>query len=260
MVTDPVLGDAGSAYAVGRGPLSARLQYRHLHSPAGREHVPREPDVVLLSHDQHGDNLDEGGRHLLARARIVLTTASGAARLRRRGIPQARGLLPGEAMDIDGLRITATPARHGPPFTTWLTGEVIGFVIEGAALSHGPIYITGDTRLTRSVLDAAAAKGRFSTIFAHAGAASILGLRFSMNGRDLRLLNERLRPRQLIPIHFAGWSHFSEGRAELEQAFARNEQGAPLRFLHPGRYEPLDLDESRAPTRLDVPPIVAPTP
>ncbi len=38
-------------------------------------------DVVLVSHDQHSDNLDPAGREFLARAGQVLTTVDGAGRL-----------------------------------------------------------------------------------------------------------------------------------------------------------------------------------
>ena len=35
-------------------------------------------DAVLLSHDQHGDNVDRSGRALLAPSGVVLTTPEGA--------------------------------------------------------------------------------------------------------------------------------------------------------------------------------------
>src|SRR3954452_18187826 len=37
--------------------------------------------AVLLSHDRHGDNLDDAGRALLPAADVVVTTAAGAGRL-----------------------------------------------------------------------------------------------------------------------------------------------------------------------------------
>ena len=40
-------------------------------------------DAVLLSHDQHGDNLDRSGRALLAHAGVALTTPESADRLGR---------------------------------------------------------------------------------------------------------------------------------------------------------------------------------
>jgi putative methionine-R-sulfoxide reductase with GAF domain len=38
-------------------------------------------DLVLLSHDQHHDNLDNAGRHLLDSIPKTITTKSGAERL-----------------------------------------------------------------------------------------------------------------------------------------------------------------------------------
>ena len=38
-------------------------------------------DAVLLSHDQHSDNLDHSGRDFLKQAKRVLTTEAGAKRL-----------------------------------------------------------------------------------------------------------------------------------------------------------------------------------
>ena len=38
-------------------------------------------DAVLLSHDQHSDNLDHSGRDFLVEAKRVLTTEAGAKRL-----------------------------------------------------------------------------------------------------------------------------------------------------------------------------------
>ena len=41
-------------------------------------------DLVLVSHDNHPDNLDDRGRALALAAPLVLTTRSGASRLGRR--------------------------------------------------------------------------------------------------------------------------------------------------------------------------------
>jgi hypothetical protein len=38
-------------------------------------------DAVLLSHDQHADNLDPAGRDVVAAAPVVLTTGAAARRL-----------------------------------------------------------------------------------------------------------------------------------------------------------------------------------
>ena len=72
-------------------------------------------DAVLLSHDQHFDNLDRSGRALLEKAKTTFTTKVGAGRVGGK----SKGLAPFETATIEGaggsrLLITATPARHGP--------------------------------------------------------------------------------------------------------------------------------------------------
>ena len=100
------------------GPGEYRLPYTTLTKtsrPALTAEAVGTIDAVLLSHDQHFDNLDHAGRAWLAQAERVFTTRAGAERLGGR----ARGLSPWEHVGLAGsdgadLRLTATPARHGP--------------------------------------------------------------------------------------------------------------------------------------------------
>ena len=59
-------------------------------------------DAVLLSHDQHPDNLDGAGRETLAHAPVVLTTQLGAERLG--GTAQALGT--GETVSVGQVEVT----------------------------------------------------------------------------------------------------------------------------------------------------------
>src|SRR5579864_73217 len=85
-----------------------------LSAPALTLDVIGEIDAVLLSHDQHADNLDDSGKHFLPKAKRVLTTEVGAKRLGG----HAEGLAPWTSTELSKngrrLTITATPARHGP--------------------------------------------------------------------------------------------------------------------------------------------------
>ena len=100
-------------------------------------------DVVLLSHDQHADNLDPAGRAFLPRAGVVITTAAGAERLE----PDAVGLDPWASVDVPrpgggAVTVTAVPAQHGPDGTDHITGPVTGFVLDGDGLDR--VYVSGD--------------------------------------------------------------------------------------------------------------------
>jgi L-ascorbate metabolism protein UlaG (beta-lactamase superfamily) len=74
LLTDPTFDEPGDY------PLP-HVTLRKTSRPAlGADQVGRI-DAVLLSHDQHADNLDTSGRAFLARAPLVLTTVAGAKRL-----------------------------------------------------------------------------------------------------------------------------------------------------------------------------------
>jgi diketogulonate reductase-like aldo/keto reductase len=103
ILTDPTF-DAPGDYD-GRGVALTKLS-----RPALPPGALAPVDAILLSHDQHADNLDRAGREFLGRAERVITTLAGAERL------NAEGLKPWQTVDLtapDGgrLRVTATPAR-----------------------------------------------------------------------------------------------------------------------------------------------------
>ena len=55
-------------------------------------------DAVLLSHDQHFDNLDHSGRAFLEKAKTTFTTSVGASRL----AGNSKGLKPFETVTVEG--------------------------------------------------------------------------------------------------------------------------------------------------------------
>ncbi len=182
-------------------------------------------DVVLLSHDQHSDNLDPAGREFLPEARRVLTTVQGAENLGG----NAAGLEPWsrievERSDSDPVRVTAVPAQHGPDGTDHITGPVIGFVLE--APGSEKVYVSGDNASLDVVRSIADRLGPFDVAVLFAGAVQ-LAHRF--DGAYLTLSSDRaaeaaklLDARVVIPVHFEGWTHFTQGADALRAAFAGN--------------------------------------
>ena len=147
LLTDPVFDGPGASYRVGG---VGALRYTSLGAPALRPEELPPIDAVLLSHDHHGDNLDSAGRRVAASAKQVLTTRAGATRLGRAGLQHVRGLDPWSTTEVRSegaepfvVRVTATPARHGPPLSLPLVGHVIGFLVEWANQERGPLWIFG---------------------------------------------------------------------------------------------------------------------
>lgn len=229
ILTDPTFEPAGYRYDAGGQEI------RKTADPAVAADALGPVDVVLLSHDLHRDNLDPAGRALLARARLTLTTPGGAERLGG----NVRGLAAWETLDLagaDGLtvRITATPARHGPEqVAPTLAGHVTGWLLEWDGQRHGALYISGDTVLFEGV-EEVARRTRIGLALLHCGAAR--ADRFgpydiTFTGSEAAQAAQLLGDATIIPVHYEGWSHFTEGRAEIERAFAAAGLSPRLRFL-----------------------------
>lgn len=109
LLTDPAFDHAPTEYPT--GPVTLRS----LVGPALAPQDLPALDAILLSHDEHPDNLDAAGRALLA-GRTVLTTVSGARRLGDGAI----GLAPGRPTNspATGAPCSSQPPRADTPATS----------------------------------------------------------------------------------------------------------------------------------------------
>jgi L-ascorbate metabolism protein UlaG (beta-lactamase superfamily) len=219
LLTDPTFDPPGQKYSFGWGTSSRKLT-----GPAIAATDLPPIDAVLLTHDQHGDNLDAAGRALLPSAGVMVTTASGAKRLGG----HARGLEPWQTTRLEAparppIDVTATPCRHGPPLSHPLAGDVIGFGLSWDGQEHGLLWVSGDTVFydgVRRVAD----RLDVDTALLHLGGVRfpVSGpLRYSMTAKDAVELCRLIRPRTAIPIHYEGWAHFQQSREDIEREFAR---------------------------------------
>ncbi|NUT37141.1 MAG: MBL fold metallo-hydrolase [Hamadaea sp.] len=215
LLTDPTFDPPGE-YAVGQRTLVK------LGEPAAAAAEIGAVDAVLLSHDQHPDNLDRGGRAYLASAPVVLSTPAAAERLGG----AVRGLTSWESVDLPrpgggSVRVTAVPAQHGPDGCEPYTGPVTGFVLAGDELPT--VYVSGDNASLAVVTEIAARIGPVDVAVLFAGAAKTVLL----DGAYLTLTSDAaaeaarvLGAPVVIPVHFEQWAHFSQGRDTLPGAFA----------------------------------------
>jgi len=223
-LTDPTFDPAGSAY-----PTPA-YTLEKTQSPALTLDAIGRVDVILLSHDHHFDNLDRLGRTALERAGRVYTTAAGAERLGGAAI----GLRLWEEVVLNGgVRLIATPARHGPPESD--RGPVVGFMIR---LQHdrGGIYISGDTVWYDGVREVGR---RFQPRLAvlNLGAARVAAAgpaHLTFIAAEAVELARAWPGTTIVPLHFEGWKHFTEGRREVMAAFEDAGLTPRLQWLAPG--------------------------
>jgi L-ascorbate metabolism protein UlaG (beta-lactamase superfamily) len=214
-LTDPALSPPGE-YAGGLVKTTG---------PALEPEALEPIDVVLLSHDHHSDNLDPAGREFLPRAGRVLTTAQGAERLGG----NATGLEPWSSVEIeraggDPVKVMAVPAQHGPIGPDDPNGPVIGFAL--SAGGEDTVYVSGDNASIDVVRTIAERIGGIDVAVLFAGAVQRPqrwdGAYLTLSSDWAAEATKVLGVRATLPVHFEGWTHFTQGAPELRAAFAGN--------------------------------------
>jgi L-ascorbate metabolism protein UlaG (beta-lactamase superfamily) len=229
LLTDPTFDPPGE-YPIGERVLTKT------DGPALDPRQIGRVDAVLLSHDQHPDNLDRAGGEYLRTVPVVFSTAAARERI---GVPvqvlpnweRTELTRPGGAT----LRLTGVPARHGPEGSEHLVGEVTGFVLAGSGLPT--VYVSGDNASLDHVRVTAERLGPFDVVLLSAGAAktALLGGAFLTLTSELAAEAVRiLGSPQTVPLHFEGWAHYTQGRDTLRQAFRQAGLADCLHLLEPG--------------------------
>jgi L-ascorbate metabolism protein UlaG (beta-lactamase superfamily) len=224
LLTDPTFDPAGSEYHTNVYVLRKTM------GPAIAADGLEPIDAVLLSHDHHFDNLDRAGRAMLPRARTVLTTEAGASRLGGNAVGMAAWARHELERPNGGvLRVTATPAQHGPAGAD--RGPVIGFALT-LDDAEGAVYVSGDTVWFDGVREVSERFDvRVAMLFCGAARVQAAGdhdLTFSAEDavRAARALGDAM----IVPVHYEGWEHFSQSRADIERAFTNAKLGDRLRW------------------------------
>jgi L-ascorbate metabolism protein UlaG (beta-lactamase superfamily) len=197
LLTDPTFDPPGDH------PVGSRVLVK-TSGPAVPPDALGPVDAVLLSHDQHPDNLDTLGREYLARVPLVLSTASAQGRLSGlvRALPNWQRI---ELPRPDGgvLRVTGVPAQHGPDGSKHIVGEVTGFVLEGDDLPS--VYVSGDNASLDVVQAVADRLGPVEVAILFAGAAQtalVPGAYLTLTSDGAARAAELLGARAVVPVHF----------------------------------------------------------
>ncbi|MFV6032014.1 MBL fold metallo-hydrolase [Streptomyces sp. NPDC056264] len=183
-------------------------------------------DAVLLSHDQHDDNLDDSGRALLDDIPVVLSTPGARKRLGDH-VTALRSWESRELKTAGGtVEVTAVPALHGPDgVDRGADGEVTGFVLSGEGVPT--TYVSGDNAsvaVAEEVGDRVRKEiGPVDTAVLFAGAARTPAILdnapLTLTSANAALVAKHLAPRKVVPVHTDSWNIYSEDTRSLVKAF-----------------------------------------
>ncbi|MEU0403661.1 MBL fold metallo-hydrolase [Streptomyces sp. NPDC006197] len=183
-------------------------------------------DAVLLSHDQHDDNLDDKGRAFLRDVPVVLSTPGARKRLG----DHVTGMSSWDSHELktaDGtVEVTAVPALHGPDgVDRGADGEVTGFVLSGAGVPT--TYISGDNasvKVAKQLGDRIRKEiGPIDTAVLFAGAARTPAILdnapLTLTSAGAAQVAKDLAPRKVVAVHTDSWNIYSEDTRSLVKAF-----------------------------------------
>lgn len=233
LLTDPTFDPAGTDY-----PTNIYTLHKKLSPAVGQEEIGKI-HAILLSHDHHFDNLDNSGRDFLSRAEIAITTEAGAVRLGG----NSKALTPWSEINLGDesrpITITGTPARHGPPHAD--RGPVVGFILKSDE-SDKVVYLSGDTVWYEGLEEI---KDRFDVAVAvlFMGAACVPEVgpdHLTFTAEEGVQFARSFSNARIVPVHYEGWAHFVESRAEIDRAFNAAGLSYRLVWLEPGK--PTDLE------------------
>jgi L-ascorbate metabolism protein UlaG (beta-lactamase superfamily) len=112
---------------------------------------------------------------------------------------------------------------------------VTGFVVSGARLPT--VYVSGDNASLQVVRAIADRFRSLDTVVLFAGGAqtALLGEAYlTLTSEAAAEAARILRARQVVPVHFEGWAHFTQGADTLLEAFGRAGLADRLHLLKPG--------------------------
>jgi L-ascorbate metabolism protein UlaG (beta-lactamase superfamily) len=122
-----------------------------------------------------------------------------------------------------------------------VTGTVTGFFLRADAPPS--VYVSGDNASLDLIAEIDGRLGPAEVSLLNCGGArapDLLEGYITLTAESAVEAARGLRSDHIVPLHFEGWSHYSQDREDLRAAFAGTDVEAGLELLKPG--ETLALD------------------
>ncbi|MDB5819343.1 MAG: fold metallo-hydrolase [Rhizobacter sp.] len=219
ILTDPNFLHRGDHVHLGYGLTSTRVT-----EPALSLSQLPPIDLVVLSHF-HGDHFDQLVQRQLNKAMPIVSTPSAVHALRKLGFTQTVALERWQSLEVSRgaskLRITATPARHGPALVAKALPPVMGSMLEFESPSGQAayrLYISGDTTIFDDLKDIPKRYPDVDMALLHLGGTSIGGVIVTMDAKQGIEALHIIDPKHAIPIHYNDYTVFKSPLSDFVQA------------------------------------------
>lgn len=209
ILTDPNFLHKGEHAHLGYGVQAERVT-----NPAIELDALPPIDFVLLSH-YHGDHFDQVVEERLDRRTPIISTPEAAEALREKKFDYTTALEKWETLSVTkgsaALRITALPARHGPPIVNRALPETVGSLLEFLDPQEKVlyrIYISGDTLVFDDIRQIPERFPEIDLALLHLGGTRIADVLLTMDGEQGVQMLQIVEPEIAIPIHYNDYTVF----------------------------------------------------
>jgi L-ascorbate metabolism protein UlaG (beta-lactamase superfamily) len=171
---------------------------------------PKAADVILISHG-HSDHITDAAAMAKDTGATVVAIWEITSWLGSKGIKNLEPMNKGGTVQVKGLRVTMTDARHSSSFDDngiVYLGEAAGFIV---TLENGlTIYFAGDTSLFGDMK-------MIGELYAPAIAFLPIGDRFTMGPDSAAMAAKWLGVRQVVPMHYGTFPMLTGTPEQLER-------------------------------------------
>ena len=179
-------------------------------APAGAKDISKI-DLILVSHG-HADHLGNTIELAQRTNAAVISIYELYLYLQRNGVTTAQGMNKGGTMEVNGIKVTMTDARHSSDIDiggdVFPGGEAAGFVVE---LENGfKVYHAGDTALFGDM--------KFiGQLYKPQVALMPIGDLYTMGPREAAKACELINPKHIIGMHYGTFPVLTGTPGELKK-------------------------------------------
>ena len=175
-------------------------------------------DVVLVTHAHH-DHLGDAIEICKRTGAVLVSVYELTCLAEEKGVKRTLGVNVGGVVEVEGLKIVATPALHSSPY-----GTPLGFIVIGSAIS---IYHAGDTGFLSDI-------GQYAEMYGVDVAIVPIGSVYTMDPLQAARLISLIKPKIAVPMHYNTFPVIIRDPKEFQELVKKYAPEVEVRILKPG--------------------------